>query len=125
MNTQRKNFVVQSLFIFFILTIRWVTAQELFVNKSDECGMTAPVNRGIAIGDYNNDGFLDVYLCHSTGPSHLYKNIGQNHFVDVTDETGVGVDGLTAAATWIDYDNDGDLGPFHLLLLGSVPTLSK
>ncbi len=102
----------RSIIILLISAVGWAAGQELFIDRSADCGIDRSVSRGIAISDYNQDGLLDVYLCHSTGSSRLYKNTGRNHFVDVTDQIGVGVDELTASADWIDYDNDGDLDLF-------------
>ena len=60
----------------------------------------------VAVGDYNNDGFEDLYV---TGfdHNHLYRNNGDGAFTDVTESAGVGGSGLSSAAAWIDYDNDG------------------
>jgi len=59
-----------------------------------------------AVGDYNNDGFDDLYV---TGfdRNHLYRNNGDGTFTDVTDSAGVGASGLSSGAAWVDYDNDG------------------
>jgi hypothetical protein len=60
----------------------------------------------VAVGDYNNDGFDDLYV---TGfdHNHLYRNNGDGTFADVTEQAGVGGSGLSSAAAWVDYDNDG------------------
>jgi len=63
---------------------------------------------GIAVGDYDGDGFDDIYFLNQLGPNALYRNLGNGRFVDVTKEAGVGLgDRICAAATWADYDNDG------------------
>jgi hypothetical protein len=64
---------------------------------------------GVAVGDFDNDGFPDIYL---TGYRHsvLYHNNGNGTFTDVTKEAGVANDGAWAtAAGWFDYDRDGKL----------------
>lgn len=64
---------------------------------------------GVAVGDFDNDGFPDIYM---TGYRHsvLYHNNGNGTFTDVTAKAGVGNDGAWAtAAGWFDYDRDGKL----------------
>ena len=64
---------------------------------------------GVAVGDFDNDGYPDIYL---TGYRHsvLYHNNGDGTFTDVTPKAGVGDDGAWAtAAGWFDYDKDGRL----------------
>ncbi|MFN0124107.1 MAG: CRTAC1 family protein [Blastocatellia bacterium] len=66
---------------------------------------------GLAIADYDNDGWDDVYVtCY--GPSRLYRNRGDGTFADVTDKAGVGVDRFSTGAAWGDYDHDGDVDLF-------------
>jgi hypothetical protein len=64
---------------------------------------------GVAVGDYDNDGFPDIYM---TGYRHsvLLHNNGDGTFTDVTAKAGVGDDGnWGTAAGWFDYDHDGKL----------------
>jgi enediyne biosynthesis protein E4 len=63
---------------------------------------------GLAIGDYDGDGYDDIYFVNQIGPNALYKNKGDGTFIDVTKEAGVGLgDRICTGATFIDYDNDG------------------
>ena len=64
---------------------------------------------GVAVGDFDNDGYPDVYM---TGYRHslLFHNNGDGTFTDVTAKAGIGDDGAWAtAAGWFDYDSDGKL----------------
>jgi enediyne biosynthesis protein E4 len=66
---------------------------------------------GAACGDYDNDGFVDLYVTHFGGGT-LYRNRGDGSFEDVTAKTGTGGAGWMVSAGWTDYDNDGDLDLF-------------
>ena len=65
---------------------------------------------GIAVGDFDNDGFVDVFITHFGAPNQLFHNNGDGTFADVTKRAGVGGDGhWGASATFFDYDRDGYL----------------
>ena len=64
---------------------------------------------GVAVGDYDNDGFPDLYVL-GYDRSVLYHNRGDGTFVDVTARAGVANQGMWgSSAAWFDYDNDGRL----------------
>jgi enediyne biosynthesis protein E4 len=81
---------------------------------------------GAAWGDFDNDGWLDLFVVNISGPialspgeqresparAALYRNNGDGTFTDVTDEAGVGFRGIGMGAVWADYDNDGWLDLF-------------
>jgi len=67
---------------------------------------------GVAVGDYNNDGFPDI-LVTCVGQNRLFKNTGKGTFVDVTRASGLaGRMGFSTSALWFDYDRDGVLDLF-------------
>ncbi len=66
---------------------------------------------GVATGDYDNDGFTDLYVS-SYGANVLYHNNGNGTFTDVTAKAGVAAGGWSASAGFLDYDNDGHLDLF-------------
>src|SRR3984893_504047 len=72
------------------------------------CGIDVYGNNGIAVGDFDNDGFDDFYVCQPAGlPNRLYRNKGDGTFEDVTEKSGVGVLDNTACALFADFENKG------------------
>jgi tetratricopeptide (TPR) repeat protein len=87
-------------------------------------GVDVYSNNGVAVGDFDNDGFDDFYVCQPAGlPNRLYRNRGDGTFEDVTDKAGVGVLDNTACALFADFDNRGrqDL----LVVCGTGPLLFR
>jgi hypothetical protein len=63
---------------------------------------------GVAVGDYDGDGFDDLYFVNQLGPNALYRNKGDGTFEDVTQKAGVALGNrICVGATWADYKNDG------------------
>jgi len=86
-----------------------------FRDVSREAGLTGmPQNRygmGAAVGDYDNDGFEDLYVTNYGGNT-LYRNNGDGTFTDTTATAGVSASGWSASAGFFDADNDGRLDLF-------------
>ncbi len=67
---------------------------------------------GVAVGDFDNDGFPDLYIT-AVGQSRLFRNNGRGRFIDVTNTAGLGGrSAFSTSAMWVDYDRDGHLDLF-------------
>jgi len=83
-----------------------------FTDVTEKAGVSgAYFGMGVAVGDYDNDGWPDI-LVTSYGQCILYKNNHDGSFADVTARAGVATPGWTTSAVWFDYDNDGLLDLF-------------
>ena len=90
-------------------------ADGTFTDVTERAGLTGMpqgyYSMGVAVGDYDNDGFEDLYLT-GYGGNILYHNNGNGTFTDVTEKAGVKAGGWSASAGFFDYDNDGKLDLF-------------
>ncbi|MCU1308622.1 MAG: hypothetical protein JWN45_3317, partial [Acidobacteriaceae bacterium] len=83
-----------------------------FTDVTEKAGVAGGgYGMGVAVGDYNGDGFPDMYVTQY-GRSILYRNNGNGTFTDVTEKAGVSAPGWNSSAVWFDYDNDGRLDLF-------------
>ncbi len=83
-----------------------------FTDVTEKAGVKGEgFGMGVAAGDYDNDGFTDLYVT-GVGRNTLYHNNGDGTFSDVTKSSGVGGGGWSAGAMFVDYDRDGLLDLF-------------
>lgn len=83
-----------------------------FTDVTRQAGLAVEMyGMGCAVGDFDNDGFDDVYIT-AVGKNHLFRNLGNGKFADVTVKAGVSDPGFSTSAIWFDYDNDGKLDLF-------------
>jgi len=72
--------------------------------------MSEGMGAGIAAADYDDDGFVDVFVPTEAGvPDQLYHNLGDGHFEEVASAAGLASIWRNRCALWLDYDGDGDL----------------
>jgi hypothetical protein len=81
-----------------------------FTDVTSQAGLSVELyGMGVAVGDYNNDGYDDLFIT-ALGQSHLFRNNGDGTFTDVTREAGLwGPNEFSTSAAWVDYDRDGHL----------------
>jgi hypothetical protein len=84
-----------------------------FTDVTSRAGLDVEMyGMGVAVGDYDNDGFTDI-LVTCVGQNRLFHNTGKGTFVDVTSSSGLGKRlGFSTSALWFDYDRDGLLDLF-------------
>ena len=93
------------------------TGKLQFVDVTEQAGLAyTGYGMGVAVGDFNNDGYPDLYVTNF-GSNVLYRNNGNGTFTNVTKEAGVEDSGWSTSAAFVDYDRDGllDLYVAHYL----------
>ncbi len=88
------------------------TGQFVDVTMSAGVGDTG-FSQGLAVGDYNNDGFDDLYVAN-IGGNRLYRNNGDGTFADVTDAVGLDSEDWTSSVAMVDVNQDGVLDLFDV-----------
>jgi hypothetical protein len=85
-----------------------------FTDVTVQAGLARPDGRGIAstgvaAGDFDGDGYPDLFVTDAFGPARLFRNRGDGTFEETTDRCGIRVTGQTRSAAFADVDGDGDL----------------
>lgn len=97
-----------------------------FTDVTAEAGLLHPLNSNAAQwADFDNDGWLDLFVCCEQPPHRLYRNLGNGKFADVALQAGVAVHShkFGKGCTWLDYDNDDFPDLFVNYLDGSAQLL--
>ncbi len=104
---------VRTILLFILLAVSHFHQAQQWSVLGAEIGFDIMgLNRGVAIADYDNDGWEDIYFSVKDGPNLLFKNLGNFQFIEVAEELGLANAGNTLASVWIDIENDGDLDLF-------------
>jgi hypothetical protein len=84
-----------------------------FTDVTEKAGVGggSSFGQGVAVGDFDNDGWPDLFVT-AYGNCTLYRNNRDGTFSDVTEKSGLKTPGWTTSAVWFDYDNDGRLDLF-------------
>jgi len=92
----------------------WRNDGTTFTDVAKQAGVAGPPRTkeeggvGCAVGDYDNDGRLDIFV-PNYGHNQMYRNNGNGTFTDVAAKVGLAVENHAVGSDWGDYDNDGDL----------------
>ncbi len=87
-------------------------ADGTFEDQTEKAGVKGiGYSFGVAVGDYDKDGFVDLFVTHYGGAT-LYRNNGNGTFTDVTKKFGIDIDGWATSAGFFDFDRDGRLDLF-------------
>ena len=96
--------------LFFISLTTLAVGQSHFADVTTSTGLLPMTgSEGIAVGDFNNDGYDDFYVCSISSKNQLYQNNGNGIFTEIAEVMGLDLDEdtYTQAAVWGDLNNDG------------------
>lgn len=100
--------LIPGIFLIMFLSGTALYAQ-FFTRISTAASSDGTYSTGCSWGDYNNDGYPDLFVCNTAGNNLLYHNDGNGGFTRITSGAIVNDGGTTNAAVWADYNNDGYL----------------
>jgi enediyne biosynthesis protein E4 len=89
-----------------------------FTEIAEAAGLSASANEGGVFGDYDNDGFLDLYVSDEGSNNFLFRNNGDTTFTDVSKASGANHSGLAISSPFGDYNNDGLIDIYIVNLSG-------
>ena len=105
-----------ALFLFLLSSTPLFSQNIQFENRTDQAGVGEPADgtgygHGVAAGDFDGDGLVDIYLVVYQNENHLFKNNGDGTFADIAQQAGVrgSIDLMDRGVASADYDNDGDM----------------
>ncbi len=103
-----KKLIITFLALFMFPFVVNASKNVNFKDVSEKAGVAYKGNgKGVAVADYNNDGYLDILISNKGGGLRLYKNNGNGTFTDVTKEVGLDDVGYCLGSVFGDIDNDG------------------
>ncbi|MDZ7265079.1 MAG: FG-GAP-like repeat-containing protein [candidate division KSB1 bacterium] len=83
--------------------------KQMFVDVTEEAGLSGNWDAGLAFGDLNNDGYQDLYIGNRFGSNALFMNQVGSRFMNIGRFAGVDYSGYTMGVSWADFNNDGNL----------------
>jgi PKD repeat protein len=102
-----------SISILFFCTVLGIGQEHHFENYSSFAGLSAlSSGHGVVVGDFDGDGFEDLFIPGTSQPNMLLRNMGDSTFQNVISGSGIAVQGFAYTAVWADVDNDHDLDLF-------------
>jgi hypothetical protein len=82
--------------------------QGIFTDISETSGLDTNIfSMSACPADFDNDGDFDIYISNNPTGNLLYRNVGNNQFVEVADELDAAVNDMSWSSVWLDFDNDG------------------
>ena len=104
-----RNQAAIALCFLISLTLISTGNAQFFTRVTNATTSDGTFSAGCSWGDYNDDGYPDLFVCNAAGNNILYSNNGDGSFLRITSGAIVNDGGSTNSAIWADYNNDGYL----------------